>query len=107
MGDGKHQIFGRVIKGEEVVLGFQSIELSGEKPIDDLVIVNCGQMVKKQDVRKGSSDSDSDSDSESEKRKKKKKKKDKKKKSKKDKKKKKKKEEKDSDLEESEEESEE
>merc|ERR1711904_278292 len=44
--DGKHQIFGRVIKGEEVVLGFQQIELSGEKPVDDLVIVNCGQMVR-------------------------------------------------------------
>merc|ERR1712110_715762 len=67
--DGKHQIFGRVIKGEEVVYGFQSIELSGEKPIDDLVIVNCGQMVRKQDVKKGSSDSESDS-SEDEKRKK-------------------------------------
>merc|ERR1712050_469497 len=79
--DGKHQIFGRVIKGEEVVLGFQQIELSGEKPVDDLVIVNCGQMVRKQDVKKGSSDSDS-SDSEDEKKKKKKKKKDKKKKKK-------------------------
>merc|ERR1711994_525126 len=74
--DGKHQIFGRVIKGEEVVLGFQQIELSGEKPVDDLVIVNCGQMVRKQDVRKGSSDSESSSDSEDEKREKKKKKKD-------------------------------
>jgi len=84
--DGKHQIFGRVIKGENVVLGFQNIELSGEKPIDDLVIVNCGQMVKKQDVKKGSSDSDSDSE-DGGKSKKKKKKKDKKKKKKKDKKK--------------------
>ena len=84
--DGKHQIFGRVIKGEDVVLGFQNIELSGEKPIDDLVIVNCGQMVKKQDVKKGSSDSDSDSDDGGSKSKKKKKKKDKKRKKKKDKK---------------------
>merc|ERR1712066_69077 len=69
--DGKHQVFGRVIKGSEVVYGFQTLELSGERPVDDLYIVNCGQMMKKVDLKKkramekalnkDSSDSDSDS----------------------------------------------
>merc|ERR1712110_393191 len=73
-------IFGRVIKGEEVVYGFQQIELSGEKPVDDLVMVNCGQMVRKQDVKKDSSDSSSETDSEDERKRKKRKKKEKKRK---------------------------
>lgn len=71
--DGKHQVFGRVIKGSEVVYGFQTLELSGERPVDDLFIVNCGQMMKKVDLKKkramekalnkGSDSEDSDSDS--------------------------------------------
>ena len=99
--NGKHQIFGRVLKGSEVVYGFQQLELSGERPVDDLYISNCGQMMKRKDARKrkqleasssssdSSSDSDSsDSDSDHEKSKKSKKSKKKKKKlSKKDKKK--------------------
>merc|ERR1712226_1187468 len=68
--NGKHQIFGRVLKGSEVVYGFQQLELSGEKPIDDLYIINCGQMMKKNDLKKkkqieaasSSSDSSSSSD---------------------------------------------
>jgi len=80
--NGKHQIFGRVIKGSEVVYGFQTLELSGEKPVDDLYIINCGQMMKKKDLKKkryaeesssSSSDSGSSSDSENDKKKKKKK----------------------------------
>jgi len=76
--DAKHQIFGRVIKGEDVVYGFQTLELSGEKPVDDLVIVNCGQMIRKKDQKKKQQSSDSDSDSDHKRKKKSKKKKSKK-----------------------------
>lgn len=95
--NGKHQIFGRVLKGSEVVYGFQTLDLSGEKPVDDLYIINCGQMMKKKELKKkrqieasssSSSDSDSDSsDSDSNSRKKKKKRKKSKKRRKKEKKK--------------------
>ena len=102
--DGKHQIFGRVVSGKEVVNSFTTLELSSEKPVADLVISNCGQMIRKKDAKKkkkdsSSSDSSSDSDSESEKKKKKKKKKKSKKKKKKKEKKKKEKEEKKSESE--------
>merc|ERR1712110_309763 len=80
--DGKHQIFGRVVAGQDVVKSFTTLELSSEKPVADLVISNCGQMIKKKDAKKkrdsSSSSSSSSSDSETEKKKKKKSKKKKK-----------------------------
>jgi peptidyl-prolyl cis-trans isomerase B (cyclophilin B) len=43
--DGKHVVFGKVIKGMEIVHQIENVEKDArDKPLQDVVIVNCGQL---------------------------------------------------------------
>jgi len=43
--DGKHVVFGRVIKGIEHIMEFENIKTdSGDKPAEDVVVVECGEI---------------------------------------------------------------
>ena len=43
--DGKHVVFGKVVKGMEVVHAIENPEVGNQdKPKEDVVIVNCGQL---------------------------------------------------------------
>ena len=43
--DGKHVIFGRVVEGMDIVSEIEKVETgANDKPVDDVVIVDCGAM---------------------------------------------------------------
>ncbi|KAK7604320.1 hypothetical protein V9T40_004593 [Parthenolecanium corni] len=65
--DGVHVVFGRVIDGEEVVRNIESIPVNEmSRPIQDVKLVNCGQLVLKskhrESKRKAETSDSSDSD---------------------------------------------
>jgi hypothetical protein len=44
-------VFGRVVKGMEVVEQISKVDVDGkDKPFKDVVIVNCGELIKKSAV---------------------------------------------------------
>ena len=43
--DGKHVVFGKVVKGMDIVHAIENTEVGHQdKPKEDVVIVNCGQL---------------------------------------------------------------
>lgn len=45
--DGKHVIFGRVVEGMDIVSQIEKVETgANDKPVEDVVIVDCGEMPK-------------------------------------------------------------
>lgn len=43
--DGKHVVFGKVVKGMEIVHAIENTEVDRQdKPKEDVIIVNCGQL---------------------------------------------------------------
>ena len=109
--DGLHVIFGQVVGGKEVVKEIEDLDTDKkDRPLQDIRIVNCGELIRKtktkkkessseEEVSSANSSSASESSSSSEEEKKKKKKKKKEKKSKKSKKEKKKRKHKESSIE--------
>ncbi|KAK6051725.1 peptidyl-prolyl cis-trans isomerase, cyclophilin-type [Cooperia oncophora] len=71
----KHVVFGKVISGSEVVTEIEHLKVNARScPVADVIITNCGELVRKRKKEVSSSSSESDSsESEDEKRKKKKK----------------------------------
>lgn len=67
----KHVVFGKVISGSEVVTEIEHLKVNPRScPVADVIITNCGELVRKR-KREVSSSESSSSDSEREKRKKK------------------------------------
>ncbi|VDK66164.1 unnamed protein product [Cylicostephanus goldi] len=67
----KHVVFGKVISGSEVVTEIEHLKVNARScPIADVIITNCGELVRKRKKEVSSSESES-SDSEEEKAKKK------------------------------------
>jgi peptidyl-prolyl isomerase D len=46
--DGKHVVFGKVIKGKSIVRAIENTPLNGEKPASKVVIVDCGELTGSQ-----------------------------------------------------------
>jgi cyclophilin family peptidyl-prolyl cis-trans isomerase len=44
--DGKHVVFGEVVSGSEIVSAIENVETSNDRPIDSVVIVDCGMFVE-------------------------------------------------------------
>ena len=42
--DGKHVVFGHVVEGEDVVRAMEDVEKAGEKPVEPVTIVDCGEL---------------------------------------------------------------
>ncbi|CAM9514395.1 unnamed protein product, partial [Hapterophycus canaliculatus] len=42
--DGKHVVFGKVLSGMEIVKEIEDVPTKADKPIDDVVIVDCGEL---------------------------------------------------------------
>lgn len=42
--DGKHVVFGKVMSGMDVVTEIEGVPTTGDKPNDDVVIVDCGEL---------------------------------------------------------------
>lgn len=42
--DGKHVVFGKVIQGMGVVRGIEATQTENDRPVKDVVIVNCGEV---------------------------------------------------------------
>jgi peptidyl-prolyl isomerase D len=47
--DGRHVVFGRVIKGRNVVRTIEHLETKNERPINPVVIANCGELAPGED----------------------------------------------------------
>jgi len=47
--DNKHVVFGKVLKGHEIVTQLENIEKQGEKPIQECKIDNCGELAPGED----------------------------------------------------------
>ncbi|KAM3579582.1 Peptidyl-prolyl cis-trans isomerase D [Umbelopsis sp. WA50703] len=47
--DGKHVVFGKVLKGKGLVRTIENQPTSSDKPIKDVVIVNCGELAEGED----------------------------------------------------------
>jgi len=47
--DGKHCVFGKVLKGQDIVRMMEGLPSSGDKPNDDVVIADCGELVEGED----------------------------------------------------------
>ncbi|CAB1102792.1 unnamed protein product [Ectocarpus sp. CCAP 1310/34] len=46
--DGKHVVFGKVLSGMEVVKEIENVATTADKPNDDVVIVDCGELVEEE-----------------------------------------------------------
>jgi len=42
--DGKHVVFGRVVNGMAVVKEVEEVETLNDKPVQDIVVTDCGQL---------------------------------------------------------------
>lgn len=42
--DGKHVVFGEVLSGEEFVSAIEDVNAESDRPVEDVVIVNCGML---------------------------------------------------------------
>ena len=47
--DGKHVVFGKVLKGKGVVRNLEFLEVNNDKPLQDAVISNCGELAEGED----------------------------------------------------------
>lgn len=47
--DGKHVVFGKVLKGKGVVRTLEFLETAQDKPLKDAVITNCGELAEGED----------------------------------------------------------
>ncbi|KAI8374839.1 peptidyl-prolyl cis-trans isomerase D [Blakeslea trispora] len=47
--DGKHVVFGKVLKGKGVVRALEALETAQDKPLEDAVIANCGELAEGED----------------------------------------------------------
>ncbi|KHN84568.1 Peptidyl-prolyl cis-trans isomerase 1 [Toxocara canis] len=64
--DGVHVVFGKVVSGQEVVTEIEHLKTNAKnRPLADVVILNCGELVRKKKRRHSSSESKSTSLSES------------------------------------------
>ncbi|VDM39363.1 unnamed protein product [Toxocara canis] len=64
--DGVHVVFGKVVSGQEVVTEIEHLKTNAKnRPLADVVILNCGELVRKKKRRHSSSESKSTSSSES------------------------------------------
>lgn len=48
--DGKHVVFGKVIKGMGVIRSMEHVPISGDCPTVDVVIADCGEIAEGQDL---------------------------------------------------------
>lgn len=44
--DGKHVVFGKVLKGKGIVRLIENQPTSADKPVKDVVIANCGELAE-------------------------------------------------------------
>ncbi|CAO3681393.1 unnamed protein product [Rhizopus stolonifer] len=47
--DGKHVVFGKVLKGKAVVRALENLETVSDKPVNDALIANCGELAEGED----------------------------------------------------------
>lgn len=47
--DGKHVVFGRVLKGQDIVKLMEALQTSQDKPHDDVIIADCGELKEGED----------------------------------------------------------
>ncbi|KAI7907147.1 peptidyl-prolyl cis-trans isomerase D [Cokeromyces recurvatus] len=47
--DGKHVVFGKVLKGKGIVRTLEFLETSNDRPLKDAVITNCGELAEGED----------------------------------------------------------
>lgn len=47
--DGKHVVFGKILKGKGVVRNLEFLEVNNDKPLQDAVISNCGELAEGED----------------------------------------------------------
>lgn len=47
--DGKHVVFGKVLKGKAVARNLEFLETSNDKPLKEAVITNCGELAEGED----------------------------------------------------------
>lgn len=47
--DGKHVVFGKVLKGKAVVRNLENLDTVQDKPVKDAIIANCGELAEGED----------------------------------------------------------